>query len=99
MHNERVLKVGIVGCGPSGLAAVKELKAAGFEPVAFDPQERLGGVFAWAWPGLHMTSSSAHTAFSDFPPEAGPAKIWSRDEYLVRKSLICFHPSHLGASF
>ena len=77
-------RVGVVGCGPSGLVAVKELKAAGFEPQAFDAQERLGGVYAWAWPGLLMSSSNSHTAFSDFPPKRSePTKIWTRDECLA----------------
>mmetsp|Transcript_41803 Transcript_41803/g.99158 ORF Transcript_41803/g.99158 Transcript_41803/m.99158 type:complete len:575 (+) Transcript_41803:83-1807(+) len=72
--------VAVVGCGPAGLAAVKELKQAGFYPVAFDKHARIGGVWAWGWDSLVMTSSSVHTAFSDFPPE-GNLRMWTRDEY------------------
>jgi NADPH-dependent glutamate synthase beta subunit-like oxidoreductase len=39
----RTLKtVAVIGAGPSGLAAVKELKAAGLEVTAFDGSANIG---------------------------------------------------------
>lgn len=72
--------VAIVGCGPAGLAAAKELKQAGFTPINFDAQCKIGGVWVWGWDSLTLTTSSVHTAFSDFPARCEP-KIWTRDEY------------------
>ena len=58
------LRVCVVGCGPGGLVACKELKEEGFEVVCFDQQAHIGGVFSWAWETLQMTSSFVHTVFS-----------------------------------
>lgn len=65
--------VAVIGLGPAGLVAVKELKAKGFFVTAFDKQDAIGGV--WSNPGkkhgiyeqLNLNTSRAFSEFSDFP--------------------------------
>ena len=66
-------KVAIVGAGPSGLAAVKELLAEGHSPTCFERADGIGGVFRFneangvVWESCKLTSSGLLTAFSDHP--------------------------------
>ncbi|KAK3934598.1 flavin monooxygenase-like protein [Diplogelasinospora grovesii] len=55
------IRIAVVGAGISGLAAVKECVAAGFEVEAFDSRDEIGG--AWAY--QHCT------------PDATPSEVWS----------------------
>jgi len=81
------LHVCVVGAGPAGLVALKELRAAGLDATAFEAQERLGGLFVFReadgliWDTLRLTSSALVTQFSDFVPET-PAVYWRHDEYV-----------------
>ena len=81
------MNVCVVGAGPSGLVALKELRAAGLDATAFEAQEQPGGLFVFreadglVWDTLHLTSSALVTQFSDFPP-AHPATFWRHDEYV-----------------
>jgi len=69
-------RIAIIGAGPSGLAALKVLRQAGFaETVAFERGPRIGGNWVYsAEPGhssvldsTHLISSRRHSGFSDFP--------------------------------
>lgn len=62
-------RVVIIGAGPCGLAALKEMKEAGHEAVLFEKTSSLGGAFASSaiYPNLHLTISNWAMAFSDFP--------------------------------
>ena len=75
-------RVAIVGAGPSGLVALKELTAAGHDVVCFEATACVGGVFSHCYDGAQLTSSAAVTAFSDFPPEPDTHRHWSKDEYV-----------------
>ena len=81
---QRVL---IVGTGPSGLAALKEMREAGFDAIAVDSRPSFGGVFALdsgvTYEDLHLTISNLFMAFSDFPPADvhKGVKYWSQAEY------------------
>ena len=59
----------IVGAGPCGLVALKEMLRAGHDAVLFECSGQLGGVFAsaTAYPNMHLTISNWARAFSDFP--------------------------------
>lgn len=74
----------VVGAGPAGLAALKELNEVGIEASCFELQPAVGGVFAKAYEGLLMTSSSVMTAFSSHSDgaEAAP-RHWTGPEYLA----------------
>jgi len=75
------LRVAVVGAGPAGLAALKELDAAGVDVTCFEKGDRVGGIWAFenssglssAYETLHLNTSRARTEFADFPlPEDCP---------------------------
>lgn len=59
----------VIGAGPCGLVAVKEMLAAGHDVQAFERSSSLGGVFSSAasYADLHLTISNWAMSFSDFP--------------------------------
>jgi len=73
----------VIGAGPSGLVAMKELKDQGLTVRAFEAQDNVGGVFRSSYDFLRLVTSSNHIFFSTFPhgDEARPV-IWNRLEYL-----------------
>ena len=90
------MKVCVVGAGPSGLVALKELRAAGLDATAFEAQPGCGGLFRFreadglVWDTLRLTSSSVVTQFSDFPPEVAPP-FWRHDEYVAYLNAYATH--------
>jgi cation diffusion facilitator CzcD-associated flavoprotein CzcO len=71
--------VGIVGAGPAGLAAARQLLAAGFEVEILERETEVGGVWNYGRPqgrvywSTHTISSKPMTEFPDFPlPEEYP---------------------------
>jgi dimethylaniline monooxygenase (N-oxide forming) len=67
--------VGVIGTGPAGLAAMKELKEAGFQVRGLDRHSRVGGRWAQeqneggVYKELYLNISKRNMAFSDFPWE------------------------------
>lgn len=80
-------KVLIVGAGPCGLAALKEMREAGHDALALDKGQEIGGLFCrshearGSYENLYLTISNMFMAFSDFPPEELRIKYSSREEY------------------
>ncbi len=76
-------RVAVIGAGPCGLPALKEMLDAGHDAVLFDRSGSLGGVFAStaAYPDLHLTISNWAMAFSDFP-DPTRLRYSSAGEYL-----------------
>jgi dimethylaniline monooxygenase (N-oxide forming) len=76
-------RVIIIGAGPCGLVALKEMRDSGHEAVLFEHSATLGGIFTSAavYPNLHLTISNWAMAFSDFPD---PERLCypSAEEYL-----------------
>ena len=66
-------KVAIVGAGPSGLVLAKQLKDRNIQPVIFERDEGVGGVWNCSnmhsvmYDSAHTISSKTMTEFSDFP--------------------------------
>ena len=62
-------RVVIIGAGPCGLAALKEMLQGGHEAILLERSATLGGVFATGaiYPNLHLTISNWAMAYSDFP--------------------------------
>lgn len=80
----------VIGAGPSGLVAVKELLDENHSVTCFDRAPQLGGVFrpnaAADEPGHYdstlLTISNYMMAFSSFPPPPGQRRYhWSAAEY------------------
>lgn len=74
-------KVFIVGAGPSGLVALKEMLEAGHDPICVDAKQKIGGLFSASYDELYTTTTNMFLAFSDFPPKEN-LKYWSKEEYL-----------------
>lgn len=76
------MRVGVIGCGPAGLACVKELKELGHEVTCFEKSDGIGGVFYHCYEHALLTSSSVITAFSCHSDgkEAEP-RMWTAMQY------------------
>lgn len=72
----------VVGAGPGGIVALKELVEAGVGPVVcLDRGDGVGGLFRGGYDGLYLTSSAAFSMFSDFPPPDGRhSAFWTKAE-------------------
>lgn len=77
-----MVRVGVVGCGPAGLACVKELKELGHEVMCFERSDAIGGVYYHCYEDALLTSSSVLTAFSCHSDgkEAEP-RMWTAVQY------------------
>lgn len=76
-------KVAIIGAGPCGLCALKEMLEAGHDAIAFEQASMIGGAFAHesTYGPLSLTISNYFMAFSDFPPD-GYVEYSSKEDYL-----------------
>jgi len=76
------LDVVIIGGGPGGIVALKEMVAAGVTRIALVEREpRIGGLFARGYDGLRLTSSAPFSMFSDFPIQPGHENhFWTKQE-------------------
>lgn len=64
----------VIGLGPAGLVATKELKAAGFDVIGYDALSRMGGRWSLdpsyqsgVWKELYWNGERRKCGFSDFP--------------------------------
>jgi dimethylaniline monooxygenase (N-oxide forming) len=67
-----VMRIGVIGAGPSGLVTAKVLKHDGFEVEVFEKESTVGGVWAAsrAYPGLGTNNPRETYVFSDMPHAA-----------------------------
>ncbi len=70
-------RVAIIGGGISGLIHAHVLRKNGFDPVVFERSTEIGGVWALAYPEVHLQNLDFHYHVSDFPwpspPDAHPS--------------------------
>lgn len=60
-------RVAIIGAGISGLAHADVLTRCGFSVVLFERAERIGGVWACAYPDVSLQNTRSHYHLSSFP--------------------------------
>jgi cation diffusion facilitator CzcD-associated flavoprotein CzcO len=60
-------RIAVIGAGISGITAANVLKKNGFEPVVFEKSDKLGGVWAVAYPNIHLQNTYPSYHLSDFP--------------------------------
>lgn len=69
-------RIAVIGAGVSGIAAAHALMKFGHQVVVYDKAEKLGGVWAFAYPGVHLQNIAEHYRLTDFPwpfkPELHP---------------------------
>jgi len=72
----------VIGAGPGGIVATKELLEKGFDDVlCLEQSDKLGGVFASSYDNLLLTSSVTFSMFSDFWVGEGMSHhFWTKDE-------------------
>ncbi len=63
---EKGSRIAVIGAGISGIAAANILKKNGFVPVVFEKHERIGGVWAAAYPDVHLQNIYTQYHLSDF---------------------------------
>ena len=66
MHIKKGSRIAVIGAGFSGIAATTILKKNGFEAVVFEKYEKLGGVWATAYPEVHLQNIYPQYHLSDF---------------------------------
>jgi dimethylaniline monooxygenase (N-oxide forming) len=66
MNLKKGSRIAVIGAGISGIAAANILKKNGFLPVIFEKGERVGGVWAVAYPGIRLQNIHTQYHLSDF---------------------------------
>ena len=59
-------RIAVIGAGISGIAAANILKKNGFVPVVFEKYEKIGSVWATAYPEVHLQNIYTQYHLSDF---------------------------------
>jgi cation diffusion facilitator CzcD-associated flavoprotein CzcO len=76
MELKKGTRIAVIGAGISGIAAANILKKNGFAPVVFEKHEEVGGVWATAYPEVHLQNIYTQYRLSDvdwsFKPDLHP---------------------------
>ncbi|RSL95259.1 hypothetical protein CDV31_013949 [Fusarium ambrosium] len=100
--------VAIVGTGPAGLTALKSLREEGFDAVAFERREAVGGLWAYSDDPEYTSALDDTTAniskfvsgFSDFPiPKESPPYLSRRQIHEYFESYAKHFELHKHISF
>nr|VFJ46982.1 MAG: dimethylaniline monooxygenase (N-oxide forming) [Candidatus Kentron sp. FW]VFJ56157.1 MAG: dimethylaniline monooxygenase (N-oxide forming) [Candidatus Kentron sp. FW] len=77
------MNVCVIGAGPAGVAAIRQLLAEGHTVRCFEKDSDIGGVFKKgnSYDSLLLTISNYFMAYSDFMPFSERLKIWTGREY------------------
>jgi len=66
MNIKKGSRIAVIGAGISGIAAANILQKNGFVPVVFEKYEKVGGVWATAYPEVHLQNIYTQYHLSDF---------------------------------
>jgi len=78
-----VMSVCVIGAGPSGLIAAKELLNVGCRVTVYEKSGSIGGLFSSSYNNLLLTSSSSITAFSTHRGDVDSnPRFWTAGEYV-----------------
>ncbi|TMP24607.1 hypothetical protein CWB99_21580 [Pseudoalteromonas rubra] len=92
---KRSLNVAVIGAGPSGIVATKELIAAAHQVTCFEMADNIGGVFNFreeeggVYESCMLTSSITATTYSDFNSKKGAPYYFTHQEYHQYLSDYC----------
>ncbi len=77
------MNVCVIGAGPAGLTAIRQLLAEGHSVQCFEKDNDIGGVFRKgnSYDSLLLTISNYFMAYSDFMPFSERLKFWTGREY------------------
>lgn len=80
------MKVAVIGAGPSGLCAAKEIKQAipDANVIIYESADCIGGIFSKGYDQLNLVNNPMLINFSDFPADwtLPELKMWTADEYV-----------------
>ena len=89
--------VAVIGAGPAGLPAIKELLAEGHSVACYEQAPGVGGLFRYdkengqIWKSLRLTSSAPITSFSDYPMSDDLPQHATHEQYTAYLNDYCDH--------
>jgi cation diffusion facilitator CzcD-associated flavoprotein CzcO len=90
---EQGSRIAVIGAGTSGIAAANILKKNGFVPIVFEKNDKIGGVWATAYPDVHLQNIYTQYHLSDFDWSFKP-DLHPTGEQIMRYLTEAVH--HLG---
>ncbi len=67
MDIKKGARIAVIGAGISGIAAATILRKNGFVPIVFEKHDKIGGVWATAYPEVHLQNIYTQYHLSEFP--------------------------------
>ncbi|KAI1267540.1 FAD/NAD(P)-binding domain-containing protein [Xylariaceae sp. FL1019] len=82
------VKIAVIGLGPAGLAALKSLREEGFDAIAFERRDQIGGLWAFNSDETYTSAleetlcnvSKFNSGFSDFPVSKDASTYFTSQE-------------------
>ncbi|UCD58924.1 MAG: FAD-dependent oxidoreductase, partial [Candidatus Hydrogenedentota bacterium] len=75
---QKLAKVAVIGSGPAGLSAARELARKQYRPVIFEAMARAGGMLAWGIPDYRLPSDVLQEEIQDVLDEGVELRVNTR---------------------
>src|ERR1700744_1976671 len=72
----------IIGAGPAGLAAARQLNASGLTTLIFDKRDAIGAVWRRHYDRLHLHTPRRHSALPGLPIPSSYGRYPSRTQFV-----------------